>query len=99
MSEAASGDQRQPGQTEQTGQPGQADMTGRMEAEVDTLEIVFPDDSPANVGANAGETAREVAANHLSRLMYAPVNTWSTYVFHENDPHPFSGSRQRQGRG
>ena len=50
-----------------------------------------PGESPADVGADKGETAREVAARHLGRLMYEPVNTWSRYVFHENDPHPFGG--------
>ncbi len=55
-------------------------------------------ESPAAVGTEEGETAREVAAQHFARLMYSPVSTWSRYVFHENEPHPFRASRQSRGR-
>ena len=66
-------------------------IAGEM-ADETMLGVTYPPrESPADVGADADETAREVAARHLGRLMYEPVNTWSRYVFHENDPHPFGG--------
>ena len=71
--------------------------TGTMNDEMadaasETLDVAYaPGESPADVGADRGETAREVAAQHLGRLLYEPVNSWSRYVFHENDPHPFGG--------
>ena len=63
--------------------------TGDMDGE--TLDGIYSTESPADVGVDAGETAREVAARNLGRLLYEPVNTWSRYVFHENDPYPFGG--------
>ncbi len=56
-------------------------------------------ESPATVGTPAGETAREVAAQHFARLIYNPISTWSRYVFHENDPHPFGSNRPARLRG
>jgi hypothetical protein len=44
-------------------------------------------------------TAREIAAQHFARLLYAPVSTWSRYIFHENDPHPFGTARKALGQG
>lgn len=32
------------------------------------------------------KAAREVAARHLARLMYTMSDSWSRYIFHENDP-------------
>jgi hypothetical protein len=60
--------------------------------------IEVPDEAPAII-AHEDETAREVAAQHFARLLYAPQSTWSRYVFHENDPYPFGSSRPGQGRG
>jgi hypothetical protein len=69
-----------------------ADVTGgAVVGDGEMLDGVFTTESPADVGADAGETAREVAARNLGRLLYAPVDTWSRYVFHETDPHPFGG--------
>ena len=56
-------------------------------------------ESPVAVGTAEGETAREVAAGHFARLIYAPVSTWSRYVFHENEPHPFGSARRTGLRG
>ena len=56
-------------------------------------------ESPAAVGTAEGESAREVAAQHFARLMYTPISTWSRYVFHENDPHPFGSARRTGLRG
>lgn len=56
-------------------------------------------ESPATVGTPTGETAREVAAQHFARLIYTPVSTWSRYIFHENDPHPYGSARRTGLRG
>ena len=70
------------------------------DADAATLDIVgVGGESPAAVGSAAGETAREVAAGHFARLIYNPVSTWSRYVFHENDPHPFGAARRTGLRG
>jgi hypothetical protein len=53
------------------------------------------EESPLDLTAQEHETAREVAARHLARLIYAPQSTWSRYVFHENEPHPFGARRER----
>lgn len=58
----------------------------------DAQDIVYPPmDSETQFTAPPNENAREIAARHLARLMYSPVNTWSRYTFHENDPHPYGG--------
>jgi len=100
MSETATGNQMPAGQSDQAGQtdqPAQAAATNSTEP--GGMEIMYESTaSPAEVGATPDDTAREVAARHLGRLLYAPVNTWSRYVFHENDPHPFAPSRPVPGR-
>lgn len=53
------------------------------------------EESPLALTSQEHETAREVAARHFARLIYAPQSTWSRYVFHENDPHPFGARRER----
>lgn len=69
-------------------------------AEAETLDIAGVGGvSPAAVGSAEGETAREVAAQHFARLIYTPISTWSRYVFHENDPHPFGSARRIGPRG
>ena len=104
MGETATDDQMTAGQTGQAGQAGQTDQAGQDAAEnggeANGLEIMYEStESPAEVGANSDDTAREVAARHMGRLLYAPVNTWSRYTFHENDPHPFAPSRPTPTRG
>ena len=83
------------------GETEQALATATMQnAEAETLDVAsVGGESPAAVGTAEGETAREVAAQHFARLMYAPVSTWSRYVFHENDPHPFAPARRTGLRG
>lgn len=67
-------------------------------AEPTGLDVTYPpSESPAQTGATERETAREVAAQHFARLMYAPVNTWSRYVFHENEPHPYGAPHSSRG--
>ncbi|HEU4784195.1 MAG TPA: hypothetical protein VFS83_12715 [Ktedonobacterales bacterium] len=69
-------------------------------AGAETLDVAsVGGESPAAVGTAEGETAREVAAQHFARLMYTPISTWSRYVFHENDPHPFGSARRTGLRG
>ena len=101
MSETATGDQMTAGQSGQTDQAGQTNQVAATDsAAANGLEIMYEStESPAEVGANPEDTAREVAARHLGRLLYAPVNTWSRYTFHENDPHPFAPSRPTPTRG
>src|SRR5690348_16808534 len=87
MGEAATDNQFPVGTTAAT---TAADNTG-----AETLDVAYAlGESPATVGTPEGKTAREVAAQHFARLMYSPVNSWSRYVFHENEPHPFGPSRQ-----
>lgn len=94
MSETATDNEMPAGQSDQGGQ------TASGNDEANGLEIMYEStESPAEVGAHEGETAREVAARHLGRLLYTPVNTWSRYVFHENEPHPFAPARPAAGRG
>ncbi len=95
MSETATDNVVPAGQTDQT-----LAAAKMVNAEAETLYIVgVGDESPATVGTAAGETAREVAAGHFARLMYTPISTWSRYVFHENDPHPFGPTRRTGLRG
>ena len=90
MSETATGNQVPPGQTGQARQPGATD----------TLNLApTTDELPAKGRRVAVTTAREIAAQHFARLLYAPVSTWSRYTFHENDPHPFGTARKAQGQG
>lgn len=86
------------------GQAGQSAVTATTTATRDkdseAWEIASMEgESPATVGTATGETAREVAAQHFARLMYSPLSTWSRYVFHENEPHPYRPARQIRGRG
>ena len=68
--------------------------------QADTLNLApATDELPAEGRREAGTTAREIAAQHFARLLYAPVSTWSRYTFHENDPHPFGTARKTQVRG
>ncbi len=97
MSETATGNQVPPGQTGQARQPG---ATNTNEAQGDTLNLApATDELPAKGRRVAVTTAREIAAQHFARLLYAPVSTWSRYTFHENDPHPFGTARKAQGQG
>ncbi len=99
MSETATDNQMPAGQSDQAGQASQSDQAATTTTEPGGLEIMYEStESPADVGSNPEDTAREVAARHLGRLLYAPVNTWSRYVFHENDPHPFAPARPIPGR-
>jgi len=96
MSDTATDNVVPAGQTDQT----LAETATMRDAEAATLEIVgVGGESPATVGTAEGETAREVAAQHFARLMYTPISTWSRYVFHENDPHPFGSARRTGLRG
>lgn len=96
MSDTATDNVVPAGETDQT----LATTATMVDAEAETLVIAgVGDESPATVGTAAGETAREVAAGHFARLMYMPVSTWSRYVFHENDPHPFGPTRRTGLRG
>ncbi|HEU5347932.1 MAG TPA: hypothetical protein VFU63_04905 [Ktedonobacterales bacterium] len=93
MSDTTTGDQIPAGQAEQ------AESANDAATEASGLDVMYTQgESSAEEGVGKGETAREVAAQHIARLLYAPVSTWSRYVFHENDPHPFGSSRQKQGR-
>lgn len=97
MSETATGNQVPRGQTGQARQPGATDNT---EEQADTLNLAPATDKlPAEGRREAGITAREIAAQHFARLLYAPVSTWSRYIFHENDPHPFGTARKALGQG
>jgi hypothetical protein len=97
MSETATDNQMPAGQSDQAGQTNQP--AAAHTTKPGGMEIMYESTaSPAEVGATPDDTAREVAARHLGRLLYAPVNTWSRYVFHENDPHPFAPSRPIAGR-
>ena len=101
MSEAATDNQMPAGQSDQAGLAAQTahTATAANTTEASGLEIMYEStESPAEIGAEKGGTAREVAARHLGRLLYSPVNTWSRYVFHENDPHPFAPARPMPGR-
>lgn len=96
MSDTATDNVVPAGQTDQT----LAATATMQDADVATLNIVgVGGASPATVGTAEGETAREVAAGHFARLMYTPVSTWSRYVFHEIDPHPFGSARRTGLRG
>ena len=98
MSETATDNQMPAGQSDQAGQAVQPAAAANT-TEPGGLEIMYEStESPADVGSNPEDTAREVAARHLGRLLYAPINTWSRYVFHENDPHPFAPARPMPGR-
>ena len=91
MSDTATDNVVPAGETEQA----VATTATMQNAEAATLEIAgVGGESPAAVGTAEGETAREVAAGHFARLMYTPISTWSRYVFHENDPHPFGSARR-----
>jgi hypothetical protein len=98
MSEAATDNQMTTGQTDKmntTQQPAATDPSLAKEL----VEATYLREQPtAQVGTARGETAREVAAQHFARLMYSPASTWSRYVFHENDPHPFGNKRSGRGR-
>lgn len=106
MSETATGHQTPIDQTGQTGQAGQAGQAGTPPV---TASAALGGDAPesaATTGKTPTETraesritAREVAAQHFARLLYAPVSTWSRYTFHETDPHPYGTGRRAQGRG
>jgi hypothetical protein len=96
MSETATDNVVPAGQTDQA----LAATATLQDAEAATLEIAgVGGESPAAVGTAKGETAREVAAQRFARLMYTPISTWSRYVFHENDPHPFGSARRTGLRG
>ena len=100
MSETATGNQVPPGQTGQARQSGATDNTDNNVEQADTLNLApATDELPADGRREAGATAREIAAQHFARLLYAPVSTWSRYTFHENDPHPFGTARKTQGQG
>jgi len=93
MSETTTDNVVPAGQTEQV----LATTATTQEADAETLDVAsIGGESPVAVGTPEGETAREVAAQHFARLLYTPVSTWSRYVFHENEPHPF-GSKRRTG--
>lgn len=65
-----------------------------------TPELVYPPmHSPSQMDTVGSANAREVASQHFARLLYAPMNTWSRYIFHENDPHPYGTSRPTRSRG
>lgn len=97
MSETATNNQMPGGQTDQAGH--ETELNETHETGANGLDLMYDaTQSPADVGAQPGDTAREVAARHIGRLLYAPVNTWSRYVFHENDPHPFAPARPTPGR-
>jgi len=97
MSETATGNQVPPGQTGQARQPGATDNN---EAQADTLNLApTTGELPAEGRRGTVTTAREIAAQHFARLLYAPVSTWSRYTFHENDPHPFGSARKTSRRG
>lgn len=94
MSEAATDDQAPAGPTVALSE------TGAVQPTTPTQDVAATgDETPNAVGMGTGETAREVAARHFARLMYTPVSTWSRYVFHENEPHPFASSPQARSRG
>lgn len=94
MSEAATDDQAPAGQTVTLSE------TGDVQSTAPTSDVaVASDETPSAVALGKGETAREVAAQHFARLMYMPVSTWSRYVFHENEPHPFGSARPSRSRG
>lgn len=101
MSETSSNMESSPGVTESTSESAEA-APKTHDARTDAKAIDDGDaldalgESPLALTAQEHETAREVAARHFARLMYAPQSTWSRYVFHENDPHPF-GARQERG--
>lgn len=97
MSETATGNQIPVGQTGQTGPAGSPNDST---VEASTGDVVATSAETFTEGQPAERTtAREVAAQHLARLLYAPVSTWSRYIFHENEPHPFGAPRKIQGRG
>ncbi|MGE5333084.1 MAG: hypothetical protein ACM3N4_00155 [Nitrososphaerota archaeon] len=93
MSDTTTGDQIP---ATQATQATQAEQTGEGAGGLDTMYNAG--ESPIDVSESEIETAREIAAQHFSRLLYAPTNAWSRYVFHENDPHPFGAQGQRRNR-
>lgn len=94
MNKTATGDQMPAESAESI---SAADGTG---VSAETLETSSASgESTTQADRETGETAREVAAQHFARLMYAPTNAWSRYVFHENDPYPAGPARRRQGKG
>ncbi|HET8905377.1 MAG TPA: hypothetical protein VFN11_00275 [Ktedonobacterales bacterium] len=98
MSETSSNMESSTGETESTSESAEAAPKTH---DASTVAKAIDDgdalgESPLALTAQEHETAREVAARHFARLMYAPQSTWSRYVFHENDPHPF-GARQERG--
>jgi len=96
MSETTTNDVVPAGETEQTLAATSATQGTGDEA----LDVAMVGgESPATVGTATGETAREVAAQHFARLMYTPVSTWSRYIFHENEPHPYGSARRTGPRG
>ena len=96
MSETTTNDVVPAGETEQT----LAATSATQGAGDEALDVAMVGgESPATVGTATGETAREVAAQHFARLMYTPVSTWSRYIFHENDPHPYGSARRTGPRG
>lgn len=94
MNETAMGDQIPAQQVDQT-----ATANGATSADEMSGVALASDEPSALAGATEHETAREVAANHLTRLLYTPTNAWSRYVFHENDPYPYGLSRPSRSRG
>lgn len=101
MSETSSSMESSAGETERTTEKAlesaeAASIT--QDASTDAKAIDDSDaleESPLALATQEHETAREVAARHFARLIYAPQSTWSRYVFHENDPHPFGARRER----
>lgn len=99
MSDTTTGDQIPAAQANQAGQADEPGTAAQAEAGASGLDTMYnAGESPIEVGEDKIETAREVAAQHISRLLYAPGNAWSRYVFHENEPHPFGAPGQRQNR-
>jgi hypothetical protein len=90
MSETSSGMEPSPGETARTTERALESTEAKALDVGDALE-----ESPLALTTQEHETAREVAARHFARLIYAPQSTWSRYVFHENDPHPFGARRER----
>lgn len=76
--------------------PGESQLASAQ----NTLELVYPPmESPSQMDTQGSDNAREVAAQHFARLLYAPMNTWSRYIFHENDPYPYGAPRPTRRRG
>lgn len=97
MSETSSSMESSTGETESAPESAEA-APKTNDASTDSMAMELGEalgESPLALTAQEHETAREVAARHFARLMYAPQSTWSRYVFHENDPHPFGARRER----